>query len=120
MRFMTSRRTIGLVRWVHLPITGMTLGAVTREHFRKRSTVLRPGSGVRALMALFGFNKQKVLSNAEKYVQQGKLQNAIAEYEKVLKNDAKDLTVTNTVGDLYSRLGETDKATGCFKSVGDT
>src|SRR6266567_7039186 len=81
--------------------------------------VLRPGSGVRTLMALFGFNKQKVLSNAEKYVQQGKLQNAIAEYEKVLKHDAKDLTVTNTVGDLYSRLGETDKATGCFKTVGD-
>src|SRR5437588_6140716 len=70
-------------------------------------------------MALFGFNKQKVLSNAEKYVQQGKLQNAIAEYEKVLKHDAKDLTVTNTVGDLYSRLGETDKATACFKTVGD-
>jgi len=70
-------------------------------------------------MALFGFNKQKVLATAEKYVQQGKLQNAIAEYEKVLKNDAKDLTVTNTVGDLYSRLGETDKATVCFKTVGD-
>ena len=70
-------------------------------------------------MALFGFNKQKVLSNAEKYVQQGKIQNAIAEYEKVLKNDSKDLTVTNTVGDLYTRLGETDKATTCFKTVGD-
>ena len=70
-------------------------------------------------MALFGFNKQKVLATAEKYVQQGKIQNAISEYEKVLKNDAKDLTVTNTVGDLYSRLGETDKATGCFKTVGD-
>ncbi|HME36136.1 MAG TPA: tetratricopeptide repeat protein [Candidatus Sulfotelmatobacter sp.] len=70
-------------------------------------------------MALFGFNKQKVLASAEKYVQQGKLQNAISEYEKILKNDAKDLTVTNTVGDLYSRLGETDKATGCFKTVGD-
>ena len=70
-------------------------------------------------MALFGFNKQKVLASAEKYVQQGKLQNAISEYEKVLKNDAKDLTVTNTVGDLYSRLGETDKATVCFKTVGD-
>ena len=70
-------------------------------------------------MALFGFNKQKVLANAEKYVQQGKLSNAISEYEKILKHDAKDLTVTNTVGDLYSRLGETDKATECFKSVGD-
>ncbi len=67
----------------------------------------------------FGFNKQKVLSAAEKYVQQGKMQNAIVEYEKVLKADPKDLTVTNTVGDLYSRLGEVDKATECFKSVGD-
>ena len=67
----------------------------------------------------FGFNKQKALSAAEKYVQQGKMQNAIAEYEKVLKADPKDLTVTNTVGDLYSRLGEVDKATECFKNVGD-
>ena len=67
----------------------------------------------------FGFNKQKVLSAAEKCVQQGKLQNAISEYEKVLKADPKDLTVMNTVGDLYSRLGEQDKAADCFKSVGD-
>jgi tetratricopeptide (TPR) repeat protein len=67
----------------------------------------------------FGFNKQKVLSAAEKYVQQGKMQNAIAEYEKVLKADPKDLTVTNTVGDLYSRLGEVDRATEAFKIVGD-
>jgi len=67
----------------------------------------------------FGFNKQKVLSAAEKYVQQGKLQNAIAEYEKILKADPKDLTVLNTVGDLYARNGEVDKATDCFKKVGD-
>jgi pilus assembly protein FimV len=67
----------------------------------------------------FGFNKQKVLSAAEKFVQQGKLQNAIAEYEKILKHDAKDLTVTNTVGDLYARLGDTAKAVECFKTVGD-
>ena len=67
----------------------------------------------------FGFNKQKTLSAAEKYIQQGKIQNAITEYEKILKADPKDLTVTNTVGDLYSRLGEVDKATECFKAVGD-
>jgi len=67
----------------------------------------------------FGFNKQKVLSAAEKFVQQGKLQNAITEYEKILKSDAKDLTVLNTVGDLYARLGNNEKAVECFKSVGD-
>jgi pilus assembly protein FimV len=66
-----------------------------------------------------GFNKAKVLSAAEKYVQQGKLQNAIAEYEKILKHDPKDLTVLNTVGDLYARLGQVDEACNCFKSVGD-
>ena len=67
----------------------------------------------------FGFNKQKVLSAAEKHVQQGKLPNAITEYEKVLKADPKDLTVMNTVGDLYARLGQNDKAVDCFKNVGD-
>jgi pilus assembly protein FimV len=67
----------------------------------------------------FGFNKQKVLNSAEKFVQQGKLQNAITEYEKILKADPKDLTVQNTVGDLYSRLGESERAIECFKSVGD-
>ncbi len=67
----------------------------------------------------FGFNKQKVLSAAEKFVQQGKLPNAITEYEKVLKADPKDLTVMNTVGDLYSRLGNAEKAVECFKIVGD-
>ncbi len=67
----------------------------------------------------FGFNKQKVLSAAERFVQQGKLPNAITEYEKVLKADPKDLTVMNTVGDLHSRLGNSEKAVECFKSVGD-
>src|SRR5262249_15123319 len=72
------------------------------------------------LMALgFGFNKQKVLAAAEKYVQQGKLQSAIAEYEKVAKEDPKDLTVLNTIGDLYSRIGQNDRAASAFKRVGD-
>ncbi len=71
-------------------------------------------------MALgFGFNKAKVLASAEKYVQQGKLQNAISEYEKVAKEDPKDQTVLNTVGDLYARLGQNEHAAMYFKKVGD-
>src|SRR6185437_524130 len=71
-------------------------------------------------MALgFGFNKAKLLSSAEKFVQQGKLQNAIAEYDKIIKQDPKDLTVLNTVGDLYARLGSGDKAAEYFRKVGD-
>ena len=72
-------------------------------------------------MALgFGFNKTKVLSSAERYIQQGKLRNAISEYEKVIKADPKDLTVLNTIGDLYARLGQTDQAVSYFKTVGDS
>lgn len=71
-------------------------------------------------MALgFGFNKAKVLAQAEKFVQQGKLPNAIAEYEKVIKEDPKDLTVLNTIGDLNARVGNNDEATYYFKKVGD-
>jgi tetratricopeptide (TPR) repeat protein len=67
----------------------------------------------------FGFNKTKVLASAERYVQQGKLQNAISEYEKVTKEDPKDITVLNTIGDLYARLGQVDSAVNYFKKVGD-
>jgi len=65
------------------------------------------------------FSKQKALSSAEKYVQQGKLQNAIAEYEKILKADPRDLTVLNTIGDLYARIGDNSRAIEYFKQVGD-
>jgi tetratricopeptide (TPR) repeat protein len=71
-------------------------------------------------MALgFGFNKAKVLAAAEKFVQQGKLANAIAEYEKIVKEDPKDLTVLNTLGDLCARVGQSEHATSYFKKVGD-
>jgi len=100
--------------------TGVPRGAGSPSRRGWRDGVKEIKAGVRTSMAFgFGFNKQKVLSAAEKCVQQGKLQNAIAEYEKILKNDPKDLTVTNTVGDLYARLGDTSKAVECFKSVGD-
>src|SRR5262249_28268694 len=76
--------------------------------------------GSRLFMALgFGFNKVKVLAQAEKFVQQGKLSNAIAEYEKIIKEDPKDLTVLNTVGDLHARMGSNEQATYYFKKVGD-
>src|SRR3954451_2144063 len=71
-------------------------------------------------MALaFGFNIVKFLASAEKYVQQVNVHNAIAEYEKVVKEDPKDLTVLNTIGDLNSRIGKNDQAAVYFKRVGE-
>src|SRR5205085_6693237 len=66
-----------------------------------------------------GFNKAKVLSAAEKYVQQGKLQNAVAADEEVLTHGPTGLTVLSTVGALYAGLGHVDEACNCFKNVGD-
>ncbi|MGA2989713.1 MAG: tetratricopeptide repeat protein [Candidatus Korobacteraceae bacterium] len=67
----------------------------------------------------FGFNKTKVLAAAERHLQQGRLHQAIAEYQKILKHDARDLTVLNTVGDLYARGNQVSEATACFREVAD-
>jgi len=67
----------------------------------------------------FGFNKTKVLASAEKNVKAGKLQNAIADYEKIVKEDPKDLNVLNTIGDLYARIGNVEQAVNYFRRAGD-
>ncbi|HVJ06433.1 MAG TPA: tetratricopeptide repeat protein [Candidatus Saccharimonadales bacterium] len=68
----------------------------------------------------FGYNKEKSRANAEKYLQQNKLQNAITEYEKILQVEPRDLAILNTVGDIYSRLGQNDKAIERFRVVGES
>jgi tetratricopeptide (TPR) repeat protein len=67
----------------------------------------------------FGFSKEKSRANAERYLQQNKLQHAITEYEKILNVEPKDYAILNTVGDLYARLGKNDRAIENFRTVGD-
>jgi tetratricopeptide (TPR) repeat protein len=67
----------------------------------------------------FGFSKEKSRANAERFLQQNKLQNAIAEYEKILKVEPHDLTIINQIGDIYTRLGQNDKAIERFRFVAD-
>ena len=68
----------------------------------------------------FGFNKEKSRIKAEGYLQQNKLPNAIAEYDKILKVEPNDLTILNTVGDIYARLGQNDKAIERFRVVAES
>ena len=68
----------------------------------------------------FGFSKEKSRASAEKYLQQNKLQNAITEYEKILKEEPRDLPILNTVGDIYARLGQNEKAIERFRVVGES
>jgi tetratricopeptide (TPR) repeat protein len=65
-------------------------------------------------------NKAKVLKSAEKYVVQGKISHAIAEYQKLIKEDPTDLPLVNTLGDLYVRIGNTPEAVKCFTRLAES
>lgn len=67
-----------------------------------------------------GFSKEKSRANAERYLQQNKLPNAISEYEKILKVEPRDYATLNTVGDIYARLGQNEKAIERFRVVGES
>src|SRR6187399_2374785 len=65
------------------------------------------------------FNQAKALRQAEKYVQQGKINAAIEEYARVAEFDTTDLTVTNTLGDLLVRAGRVEEAISNFTKIAE-
>lgn len=66
-----------------------------------------------------GFDKAKVLRAAEKFLAQGKIPAAIAEYRQIVENDADDFMALNVLGDLYSRANKNGEAVACFKSIAE-
>src|SRR5215210_3172672 len=65
------------------------------------------------------FDRDGTLRAAEKLLRQGKLDGAIAEYRKVLDDQPSDWNIANTLGDLYFRAGQTDKAAGEYGRIAD-
>ena len=63
------------------------------------------------------YNKTKHLDAAQKYLQQGKLPQAIAEYQQILKNEPKDQVTLMTLGDLFVRQGETFQGLEYFERL---
>ena len=63
------------------------------------------------------YNKSKHIDAAQKYLQQGKLPQAIAEYQQILKNEPKDQVTLMTLGDLFVRQGETFQALEYFERL---
>jgi tetratricopeptide (TPR) repeat protein len=61
-----------------------------------------------------------LLRNAETLVQQGKLDQAIAEYRRIVNDQPRDWNTANALGDLYLRNGQTDKAVELFVRVADS
>ena len=63
------------------------------------------------------FNKSKALESALKYLNQGKVNQAIAEYQQILRNDPKDQATLMTVGDLFARQGDMSHALEYFERL---
>jgi pilus assembly protein FimV len=64
-------------------------------------------------------SKAKFLHDAEKYMLHGKVQQAIGEYQKIIKSDPNDVLILNTIGDLYLRQGDSTEANRCFSQVAE-
>ena len=63
------------------------------------------------------FDREGTLRTAEKLLRQGKLDLAIAEYRKVIEDQPSDWNTANTLGDLYVRAGQIDRAIAQYNDI---
>jgi tetratricopeptide (TPR) repeat protein len=63
------------------------------------------------------YHKTKHAEAAQKYLHQGKIAQAVAEYQIILKHEPKDQVTLMTVGDLFVRQGETFQALEYFERL---
>lgn len=63
------------------------------------------------------YNKTKYVDAALKYLHQGKLAQAIGEYQQILKHEPRDQVTLMTVGDLFVRQGDTFQALEYFERL---
>lgn len=62
-------------------------------------------------------DKSRIIELAERQVKAGRIEEAIAEYKKLLTGEAPDLTINNIIGDLYVKLDRNDEAVKAFQGV---
>jgi tetratricopeptide (TPR) repeat protein len=65
------------------------------------------------------FDREDTLKKAEKLLRQGRLDAAIAEYVRVVEDQPRDWNTANTLGDLFQRAGQADKAVAQYKRIAD-
>jgi tetratricopeptide (TPR) repeat protein len=66
-----------------------------------------------------GFDRAATLRQAEKLLSQGKLDAAIAAYASVVEHQPTDWNTANTLGDLYVRVGQAERAADQFTRSAD-
>jgi tetratricopeptide (TPR) repeat protein len=64
-------------------------------------------------------DRAETLKKAEKALRQGRLDAAIAEYLRVVEDQPRDWNTANTLGDLYVRAGQLDKAAGQYSRIAE-
>jgi len=62
-------------------------------------------------------DRAATLRNAEKLIRQGKLDAAITEYVRIIEDQPQDWAAKNTLGDMYARAGQIDKAVHQFVEI---
>ena len=64
-------------------------------------------------------DRPAILRNAEKLLRSGKLDQAIAEYLRIVEDQPADWNTANALGDLYVRAAQTDRAIEQFVRIAD-
>jgi len=64
-------------------------------------------------------DRPAILRSAEKLLRQGKIEQAIAEYVRIVEEQPSDWNTANVLGDLYVRAGQTDRAVDQFARIAD-
>jgi tetratricopeptide (TPR) repeat protein len=65
------------------------------------------------------FEKAKTLSAAEKFLEMGKIPDAIREYSAIVEHERDDFTTLNMLGDLYVRVNNRAAAISCFRTIAE-
>jgi tetratricopeptide (TPR) repeat protein len=65
------------------------------------------------------FDKTSAMRNAERFLAQGKIALAIAEFRQVVTNDPRDHSTLNMLGDLYIKNGDPNQAVECYRTVAE-
>ncbi|MCZ6649148.1 MAG: tetratricopeptide repeat protein [Acidobacteria bacterium] len=64
-------------------------------------------------------NRAKVSRTAEKLLRQGRLEDAIREYKRLLDDNPQDAGTLNKVGDLYRKAGQVSRAVDCYRRIAE-
>ena len=65
------------------------------------------------------FDKTKAMRNAERYLSQGKIRDAIIAYREVVDNDPRDMVTLNMLGDLHTKGADNAAAVKCYRAVAE-